>query len=99
MVRILKHLPRASHTAHPAVRHLVKLSVPNILQEECIPVGCVPAARSPYWGGVPGLGGCTWSWGGVPGLGGVPGQVLPSLLTESQTPVKTLLWPQLRCGR
>ena len=134
-------------------------------KQECIPVGCVPAARWPYLGGVPGLegvylvlrgavpglgwvylvpggvpgpGGCTWSWGGVPGLGcgpglgghtwsrGVPGlggylvlggvsalggfqpggrllvggipacteaDTPPPLLTESQTPVKTLPWP------
>ena len=44
-------------------------------KQECIPVGCVPAARCPYpGGGVPGLaGGCTCSRGGVPGPGGVPG--------------------------
>ena len=52
-------------------------------KQECIPVGCVPAARRPYagvcfpggclvWGGgvVPGPGGCAWSGGGVSGLGG-----------------------------
>ena len=33
-------------------------------RQECIPVGCIPATRRPYWGGVPGLG------VGVPGLGG-----------------------------
>ena len=106
-------------------------------KQECIRVGCVPAART--WsrgvylvrGGVPGPGRCTWSWGvylvpgGVPGLGGVPGPggvyLVPGgvpgprgctwqtppwtrytprdqtrytlLLTESQTPVKTLPWP------
>ena len=50
-------------------------------KQECIPVGCVPAARRPYagvcfsWGGV-WSGGCAWSGGvsgsggGVPGLGG-----------------------------
>ena len=53
-------------------------------------------------GGVPGPGGCTWSWGGyLPGTpprgpgtsppGTRPGT--PPLLTESQTPVKTLPWP------
>ena len=53
-------------------------------QQECIPVGCVPAARRPYAGGVgsaPGVGGrggwlgvcsgggCLVRGGGVPGLG------------------------------
>ena len=38
----------------------VKLN--NLLKQECITVGCIPAARCPYPGG------CTWS-GGVPGLG------------------------------
>ena len=43
------------------------------IQQECIQVGCVPAARRPYSGvcfpggwGQPGLG-----WGGQPGPGGV----------------------------
>ena len=54
------------------------------------------------WGGVPGLGwctypaGCSWSWGVYLLLGGVSQLVLrqtPPLLTESQTPVKTLPWP------
>ena len=56
-----------------------------MLQQECIPVGCVPPARRPYLPGPGGTwsGGCTWSGGvpgpggylvwGVPGLGGVPG--------------------------
>ena len=43
-------------------------------KQECIPVGCVPAARSPYagvcfQGGVSGPGGCVWSQGGVSGPG------------------------------
>ena len=55
-------------------KHLVRCDL-NIKQE-CIPVGCVPAARWPYSGGgylvpggymVPGVylvqGGCTWSQG------------------------------------
>ena len=51
-------------------------------EQECIPVGCVPADRlTVFWSwGVPDSGGCTWSqggtWsGGVPdsGGGGVPG--------------------------
>ena len=53
------------------------------LQQECIPVGCVPAARRPYAGvcfpggclpgpgGLPGAGGSAWSWGRLPGPGGV----------------------------
>ena len=52
------------------------------LQQECIPVGCVPAARRPYAGvsfpggsawsrvGLPGLGVCLVLGGGLPGLGG-----------------------------
>ena len=48
-------------------------------------------------GGVPGPGGSTWSggylvWGGVPGPGGYLPRYSPPL-TESQTPVKTLPWP------
>ena len=55
--------------------------------QECIPVGCVPAARRPYAGvSFPGGGWCGWSsgrvggvagpggclvWGGVAGPGGV----------------------------
>ena len=136
----------------------------TIVKQECIPVGCVPAAHWPYagvcfpggvsalggvclvrggvclFGGVsaprgcvPGvggfmlLGGCAWSggclvwgsapegvclvwggllWGGVPGQGGcllwggfgIPActeadTLPPCLWTESQTPVKTLPWP------
>ena len=45
----------------------VKLNIRQV----CIPVGCVPAARCPYRGGV-----CTWSRGRVYlvwGEGGVPG--------------------------
>ena len=41
------------------------------LQPECIPVGCVPAARWPY-AAVCFPGGCAWS-GRVSALGGVPG--------------------------
>ena len=54
------------------------------IQQECIPVGCVPAARRPYagvcflgGGGVSGPGGCLlWaghvcSWGGMSVPGGV----------------------------
>ena len=57
-------------------------------KQECIPVGCVPAARRPYAGvcggvclvrgGLPGPrgvlhpGGSAWSPGGLPGPGGVP---------------------------
>ena len=123
-------------------------------KQECIPVGCVPAARRQYagvcfpggvsawpggvvclawggvclvWGGVclvrgglPGLGGCLPGLGrgclpdlggSLPGLGGcLPGlggsgipacteaDTLPSPV-DRHTPVKTLPWPQLRCGR
>ena len=61
----------------------------NIVQQECIPVGCVPPACCPYLpactargvylpapeGGVPGLGGTCLVPGGVPAwfVGGVPG--------------------------
>ena len=50
--------------------------------QECIPVGCVPAARRPSAGVCfPGGGGSAWSWGGLPGpqggvclvWGGLPG--------------------------
>ena len=57
-------------------------------EQECIPVGCVPAARRPYAGvcflgggsawsqvGLPGPGGdggSPWSGGCLPGLGGSP---------------------------
>ena len=52
--------------------------------QECIPVGCVPAAHWPYAGrggggiqsrgGLPGLGGLgLWSRGGLPSPGGVSG--------------------------
>ena len=41
------------------------------MKQECIPVGCVPAARRPYSGVcVPG-GVSAWSGGGLPGPGGV----------------------------
>ena len=101
------------------------------VKQECIPVGCVPAAHWPTvcWrllpGGVSAPGGwCAWSGGGgggvpgpggvclVLGRGGVPGpgggvcspegglasqhalrQTPSPLWTESQTPVKTLPWP------
>ena len=88
-------------------------------QQECIPVGCVPAARWPYrggckkkemqkkakkmqknWGGgVCSRGGRVCSWGGclLLGVGGYPsmhwGRTPPPPWTESQTPVKTLPWP------
>ena len=42
----------------------------NYLQQECIPVGCVPAARRPYAGVCFPGGGSAWSRGGLPGLGG-----------------------------
>ena len=48
------------------------------LEQECIPVGCVPAAHRPYAavffprGGLPGRGGSPWSWGVLPGWGGSP---------------------------
>ena len=41
------------------------------LQQECIPVGCVPAARRPYAGVCfPAGGWCVWSRGSVSGPGG-----------------------------
>ena len=92
-----------------------------ITKQECIPVGCVPAARWPYAGVCfPGgvwsgegvvLGVCVVQGGGGPGgsgpggsgprgsgpggspyPGGSPCQ-RPPLWAESQTPVKTLPWP------
>ena len=116
-------------------------------RQECIPVGCIPAARRPYagvcfpgglpglgslpglggvclvWGvGVPGLGGSAWSGGGLPGLegclvggggawsggggawsggSGIPAYTEADTLppVDRHTPVKTLPWPQLRCGQ
>ena len=111
------------------------------IKQECIPVGCVPAARRPYagvcfpggvclvWGGSAWSGGCAWpggcAWSGgwcLPGWGvsawsggcawlggcawsggrsGIPActeaDTLPPV--DRHTPVKTLPWPQLRCGR
>ena len=113
--------------------------------QECIPVGCVPAAHWPYaavfflGGGVclvqggspcqvlggfslPGLGGSPWQVPGgfsLPGRGGLParsrggspcqvqgGYGIPACTeadtpppVDRHTPVKTLPWPQLRCGR
>ena len=49
------------------------------VSQECIPVGCVPAARRPY-SGVSYRGGVYLVWGGLPGPGGVclvPGGGLP----------------------
>ena len=94
------------------------------LKQECIPVGCVPAARRPYagvcfpggvclvpgglsaWsrGGLPDPGGSAWSWGGgavclVGGGHGIPAGTEADPPVDRQTPVKTLPWPQLRCGR
>ena len=133
-----------------------KLDVRIFTKQECIPVGCVPAARRPYagvcfpggvclvlggvclvrgvclvwgvsaWSGgcLPGPGGVCLVWGGVclvlgclPGPRGVSAwsggvsawwgglasqhalRQTPSPPVDRQTPVKTLPWPQLRCGR
>ena len=88
--------------------------------QECIPVGCVPAARRPYAGvcflgggclpgpgGVLLLGGClvggVWHPGGVclvRGGSGIPACTeADTPPVDRHTPVKTLPWPQLRCGR
>ena len=94
---------------------LVRRNIKSKMQQECIPVGCVPALvdrmlESASWGvclvlwgvylvrgGLPGLGGSAWSVGGS----GIPActeaDTLPPV--DRQTPVKTLPWPQLRCGR
>ena len=40
------------------------------IKQECIPVGCVPAARRPYAGVCFPGGVSAWSRGGLPGLGG-----------------------------
>ena len=51
------------------------------------------------WGGLPGPGGSAWSggwWSGIPAC--TEADTLP-LPVDRQTPVKTLPWPQLRCGR
>ena len=54
------------------------ISFGNKIKQECIPVGCVPAAHLPYSGVCfPGRG-CAWSGGGL--LGGgclLPGGALP----------------------
>ena len=77
------------------------------LKQECIPVGCVPAARRPYagvcfsGGGSP-SGGVLHPGGGSPSRGG--GMASQHALRQTpppvdrHTPVKTLPWPQLRCG-
>ena len=95
---------------------LKEQTIEKILEQECIPVGCVPATRWPYarvcfWGGVcsGGAGVCSRGCllrggvcsGGVCSRGGggwcgIPACTeadTPPLLTESQTPVKTLPWP------
>ena len=79
-----------------------------MITQEFIPVGCVPAARWPYYAGVcfPGgcllqgvsaPGGCVSAPGGVCLLLGVSQRALrqtpPHLWAESQTPIKTLPWP------
>ena len=62
------------------------------------------------WEGVPGLGGFSLVQGGYPWSGGVLRRTPPvnritdtckniTLATTSLRPVKTLPWPQLRCGR
>ena len=65
----------------------------------------------PGGGGEPGPGGSSWSGGGLPGPGGLPsrgggGSGIPACTeadtlppVDRQTPVKTLPWPQIRCGR
>ena len=83
------------------------------VEQECIPVRCVPAARRPYAGvcfpggvcsggrGVSAPGGLVWVEGGWSGGGWYPSMHWgrSPLWTEWQTGVKILPWPQLRCGR
>ena len=88
--------------------HGILKKIINIMEQECIPVGCVPATRRPY-AGVCFLGRCLLQGGLVPGgvcSGGVVvvsqhalRQTPPPPWTEWQTGVKILPWPQLRCSR
>ena len=47
-------------------------SYKKLFEQECIPVGCVPAARRPYSGVCFPGGGSAWSGGVLPGRGVVP---------------------------
>ena len=77
------------------------------LRQECIPVGCVPAARRPYagvcfWGGLPGPGGvvCLVPGGsGMPGLGGVVCLVGGGCLPWGGIPACTEAEPPLPVNR
>ena len=65
--------------------------------------GCLPGPRGlPGWGGLPGPGGLPGVWGIclVPGGSGIPARTEADTLppVDRHTPVKTLPWPQLRCG-
>ena len=66
------------------------------------PEGGLPGPGSGVgWGVCQVRGGVCLGWGGLPGPGGGlpgPGGVV-SHHALRQTPVKTLPWPQLRCGR
>ena len=122
---------------HWVVQSALIRNIVNMFKQECIPVGCVPAARWPYagvcflgrggggvqekerktkwkkkffWEGVSAPGGGCLLWGvsaprgvsapGVSTPGGVCSRGVSQhalrqtpLWTESQTPVKTLPWP------
>ena len=64
-----------------------------------------PGGSAWCWGGLPGAGGCLPGPGGcLPGpRGGLASQhalrQTPSPPVDRHTHVKTLPWPQLRCGR
>ena len=85
----------------------------SFYKQECIPVGCVPAAHWPYArvcfpggsvcsGGVSAPGGSALRGGvSAPGGCGIPVCTeadTPTLWTEWQTGAKILPWPQLRYG-
>ena len=102
-LRVLLHLDVSSlcvrQHSNPAHNHPHPPIPPK---QECIPVGCVPVARRPYAGVCfPGgvclvPGGSAWSGGsGIPAC--TEADTLPPV--DRHTPVKTLPWPQLRCGR
>ena len=104
------------HVILPYLKINSKLAQFLKCKQECIPVGCVPAAHWPYSGVCfPGGWGCLLPGGSAPRGGSSPGgggcsqrggrgwwwwypsmhwgRHPPPLWTESQTPVKTLPWP------
>ena len=73
------------------MKHVVCSQMNKIIKQECIPVGCLPAAHWPY-AGVCFPGGVRSRGAGCPNMHW-DRKPPPPPWTESQTPVKTLPWP------